>query len=138
VLTAVLDTNVLVSGVVSRGGIPGQILHAWQEQEFALAVSQTILTEVARTLQDPYFRQRLTEQNRAEVLRLLLEQGILTELTVQVEGIATHPEDDLILATAVSAQADYLVTGDRKLQGIGSYGRVTIISPRAFLAILHE
>jgi predicted nucleic acid-binding protein len=50
--------------------------------------------------------------------------------------VATHPEDDLVLATAVSAHADYLVTGDRKLQRLGSYQGVRILSPREFLAVL--
>jgi predicted nucleic acid-binding protein len=50
--------------------------------------------------------------------------------------VATHPEDDLILATAVSARADYLVTGDQQLQGLGTYQDVTVASPRQFLEIL--
>ena len=41
-----------------------------------------------------------------------------------------------MLATAVSAQADYLVTGDIQLQKLGTYGGVTILSPRAFLDLL--
>jgi predicted nucleic acid-binding protein len=44
--------------------------------------------------------------------------------------------DDLILATALSAQADYLVTGDSQLQGLGAYRGVAIISPREFLSRL--
>jgi predicted nucleic acid-binding protein len=42
----------------------------------------------------------------------------------------------LILATAVSANADYLVTGDRKLRDLGRYANVTILSPRAFVELL--
>jgi predicted nucleic acid-binding protein len=55
-----------------------------------------------------------------------------------VHNIATHPEDDVILATAVSAKADYLVTGDTKLQHIGMYRGVVILSPRRFLETLTE
>ena len=62
----------------------------------------------------------------------------VTPITVRVAGVATHPEDDLVLATAVSAGADYLVTGDRQLQKLGRHGSVTILSPRGFLALLHE
>jgi predicted nucleic acid-binding protein len=53
-----------------------------------------------------------------------------------VQGVASHPEDDLILATAVSAQADYLVTGDRQLLALGRYQGVEIVTPRAFATIL--
>jgi predicted nucleic acid-binding protein len=55
---------------------------------------------------------------------------------VEVSGVATHPEDDLILATAVAANATYLVTGDRKLRAVGNFRGVTILSPREFLATL--
>ena len=52
--------------------------------------------------------------------------------------MATHPQDDLVLAAAVSAGADYLVTGDRKLLSLGRYLGVTIVSPRTFLTLLEQ
>jgi predicted nucleic acid-binding protein len=74
---------------------------------------------------------------KLEVLRAFLESGpVATNISVEVHGIATHPEDDLILATAVSGRADYLVTGDRQLLALGSYQGVRIVTPRDFLAIL--
>lgn len=61
---------------------------------------------------------------------------MLTPLTYEVRGVASHPEDDRILATAASVHVDYLVTGDRKLQQLGEYVGVKIVSPRQFLEIL--
>jgi predicted nucleic acid-binding protein len=58
---------------------------------------------------------------------------VRTSIRHEVHGVATHSEDDLILATAVSAEADYLVMGDRKLQDLVTYEGVTIASPRQFL-----
>lgn len=52
------------------------------------------------------------------------------------QGRRHHPEDDLVLAAAVSARADYRVTGDSKLQLRGRYQGVIILSPRAFLDLL--
>jgi uncharacterized protein len=60
----------------------------------------------------------------------------VTSLTAEVSGVATHPEDDLILAAAVAGGVSYLVTGDRKLQAVGTFQRISILSPRAFLARL--
>ena len=60
-----------------------------------------------------------------------------TQLVVEVHGIATHPEDDLIVSTAVSARADYLVTGDRKLPEIVTFAGVRVLSPRGFVEILN-
>jgi len=72
-----------------------------------------------------------------EHLRHLLEHDTMpTTLTQDVHGVATHPEDDLILATAVSGQTDYLVTGDAHLQRLGTYQGIVIVSPRQFLEVL--
>jgi predicted nucleic acid-binding protein len=70
---------------------------------YQLVVSPHILDELRRTLATPYFSRFLTEEEREEAVLLLETEALLTPVTVQVSGVATHPEDDLILATAVSA-----------------------------------
>jgi putative PIN family toxin of toxin-antitoxin system len=97
-----------------------------------------IIDEVTRTLHRPRI-QRKYQISSADVTRvreLLEQETIVSPISTQVQGVATHPEDDLILATAVSAEVDYLVTGDHQLQRLGSYQGVTIVSPRRFLEIL--
>jgi putative PIN family toxin of toxin-antitoxin system len=139
VITAVLDTNVLASGVAGSllpESIPGGLVCAWRAGAFSLVVSEHILSELTRTLATPYFRTRLSLGQVARAQRLLRRRATIVSLTAQVTGVATHPEDDLVLATAVSGKAQYLVTGDRKLQELGSYEGVRIVSPRAFLDIL--
>ena len=101
-----------------------------------MVVSEHLLTELAHTFEDPYFRRRLTLEQIAADLRLLHRRAIMATITAPVEGVAMHQEDDLTLATAVSAQAQYLVTGDKQLQNVRSYHRVSIVSPREFLDIL--
>ena len=88
---------------------------------------------MAHTFEDPYFRRRLSRQQMEADFTLLREEATVIALTVPVQGVATHPEDDLVLATAVSGPAEYLITGDRQLQRLGSYEGVVILSPRAFL-----
>lgn len=68
-----------------------------------------------------------------ELFRL---NATVVPITVVVSGVATHPEDDLVLATAVSGQVDYLVTLDRQLLSLGEYQGVRIVSTREFLAAL--
>jgi len=53
-------------------------------------------------------------------------------------GVAADTEDDLVLATAISGSAEYLVTGDKPHQALQNYQSVAIISPRAFLDVLNE
>ena len=137
-IKAVLDTNVLASGFVAQSGstTTALLLDAWRVRQYLLVVSEPILTELARTLQKPYFAARLSQAQVVADLQLLRTDGLLTALTIQVQGVATHAADDLVLATAVSAQADYLVTGDHPLQQLGSHQGVTILSPIAFLQLL--
>jgi putative PIN family toxin of toxin-antitoxin system len=95
---------------------PGQILHHWRDRRFELIVSEHILAELANTLANPYFHKRLSLKQRGAALALLQSEAGITPITVIVHSVATHAEDDVVLATAVSAQANYLVTGDKKLQ----------------------
>jgi putative PIN family toxin of toxin-antitoxin system len=138
VIIAVLDTNTIVSATIVSVGISGQILDAARAGQFSHITSAPIVAEVARNLAHPRIRGKyhLTEADIARIVTYLRDHAGFTRITQPVQGAATHPEDDLILATAVSANADYLVTGDSKLQALGSYEGVKIISPRQFLDIL--
>src|SRR5881398_2016154 len=111
-IRAVLDTNVLASGfagVLRPTSTPGELIRLWQAGRFSLTVSEHIHTELANTFDDAYFRRRLTDEQRANALLALRQEALTTSITITVQGVATHPEDDLILATAVSAQVEYLV-----------------------------
>lgn len=135
-ISAVLDTNVFAAGFVRPEPPPGQLLAAWRARRFVLVASDHILSELTKTFEEPYFRDHLTPDQRARNLALVRQETIIMPITADVHGAATHPEDDLVVATAVSGRVDYLVTGDSKLQKLGAYEGVSIVSPRQFLEIL--
>jgi putative PIN family toxin of toxin-antitoxin system len=137
-IAAILDTNVLATGLVSRETSPSLLMNAWRAGLFHLIISEHILTELTRTLAKDYFSQRLARRNLTptQAIALLRDEAIETPITATVSGVATHPEDDFILATAISGKARYLVTGDKQLCKLGSFRGVTILSPADFLNIL--
>lgn len=140
-IRAVFDANALVSGIAGfllLTSAPGELLRRWRSGDFVLVVSPHILSEVERTFRKPYYRARFSVQQVQAAIELLRVQATVTPITVAISGVATHPEDDLVLATAVSAATDYLVTGDHKLQTLGAFGGVTILSPRRFLDLLQQ
>lgn len=96
------------------------------ERDIAEELAAMRIDEAIRTLSRDRIRRRydITPADIAGLRALLEQEAVLTALTVAVHGIATHPEDDLILATALSGQADYLVTGDRQLLKLGTYHRL--------------
>jgi putative PIN family toxin of toxin-antitoxin system len=138
VIRAVLDTNAIVSGIFIAGGIPNQLLRAVQAQVFQLVASDALVDEVVRTLQRDRMRLRYnTTPEQTRRVRALLEQtSLMVAPGGNVQGVATHPEGDLIIATALPGGGDYLVTGDHQLQKLGKYQSVTILSPRGFREVL--
>jgi len=136
-IRAVLDTNVLASGIVSFHQLtpPAQVLKKWQAGEFQIIISQPILNELKNTLEKPYFRKYISPKQVAGTITLFEQEAIVTPIIISVQGVASHPEDDLIISTALSAKANYLVTGDEVLlRKVGnSYQGVTILTPKDFL-----
>jgi putative PIN family toxin of toxin-antitoxin system len=139
VTRVILDTNVLLSGLTTNDprSAPGQIIDAWHSGHITLLISTATLAEVAKTLTGPFFAEAMEADVRRETLQLLAtEASWVVELSCFVEGIATLPEDDLMLSAALSGNADYVVTGDVQLQRIRQVDTCHLCSPAEFLAIL--
>jgi putative PIN family toxin of toxin-antitoxin system len=136
VIVAVLDTNVLASGFIGEDkpdNTPGELVRRWRAKAFMLVVSEHILAELADTFTDPYFTSRLSASAIQEALDSLRLDTAIQPITVDViTGIASHAEDDVVLATALSARADCLVTGDKPLLERVTYRGTLVLSPRQF------
>jgi len=139
-VTVTADANVLASGMTRLqthpDAAPAQFIHAWRANRFSLVLSDHLLAEVDHALAKPYFARRLSEADRASIRQLLNHQARLTTLTVVVSGVATHPEDDLVLATALSGHAQFVVTGDHGLLQLMQYRGLILLSVHEFLATL--
>jgi putative PIN family toxin of toxin-antitoxin system len=139
VLTAVIDSTVLVSAFLTEGGVSAELLRYAREGVFLVFLSEDILTETEHTLAYPRIRERYDYMdddvadflNRLRVAVTLVDE--LPHLTV-----VRDPNDDMVIATAVHAQAAYIVTRDNDLLSLRQYEDITIISPEAFMAILRE
>lgn len=133
-MRVVLDTTTLASGAIApAGGTLATIIDAWQDGRLTVVVSPAILEELTRTLANPYFTRRLGPELALSYLQLVRQTAILAPRAASIPRVATHPEDDLILATACSVQPVVLISSDRQLQHLRRYQGVTILSPRAFL-----
>jgi uncharacterized protein len=137
-IRAVLDTNVLASAAIAHPGTTlATILDSVVANRFELAISEHILVELRRTLARPYYAARITPSAAGRYVQLLISLGATVQITIPVSGVATHPEDDPILATALSARTDYLVTGDHPLRRrVPSIHGIPLVSPAAFVDVL--
>jgi putative PIN family toxin of toxin-antitoxin system len=138
VIRAVFDSNVLVSWFAANTGTLRELFIRWSKSHFDLVISEPILPEVRNAWTIPYWQERMTDAEIAGALVLLRDFANWTEISQVVQGVASHSEDDIILATAVSANSDYLVTGDKQLLAIGYFEGTKIVSPREFLMILEQ
>lgn len=136
VLRVLLDANILVSGFPASAGTLAEIIARWRGGQFQLVVSEPLLAEVARAWSKPYWQARFTHGEAIRAIAALRQEADLCVIDEVVQGIATHPEDDLVLAAAISGDADVLVTGDKALQAVGQYRTTTILSPLDFLTLL--
>ena len=137
-LRAVLDTNVLVSALLSRSGIPAQILA--RSGEYQLLVSDVLLDEVRDVLSRKRIRRKypLSDDDVVRFVSLVRLAGEFVTLDpLRVENvIPSDPPDNLILATAVQGRADVLVSGNVHLLQLDSHAGIRMVTPAAFLSAL--
>lgn len=137
-LKAVLDTNVIVSAIITGKGVPSQLLQAWRKQEWVLVVSPSLLQEVQRVLSVPKIAQvyAVTRQDIADLIRLFTSRATIVSENLTIPRTVRDPEDDHILACAKEGQADYIVSGDQDLLTLTSYEGIPIVTPAAFAGLL--
>lgn len=131
---AVIDTNVIVSGLI-KPGVPRKIWLAFKSGGCRFILSPSIFAEIAAVLQRPKFQGLICEEARKELLLYLELNADFVEPENPVIA-CRDPEDNHILACAEASKAGYIVTGDKDLLILKSFHGIPIITPRTFLAKL--
>lgn len=108
-----LDTSVLLAGLASPTGASSMILALAEAELITLVVSEQVLVEAERNLQEKLPR-AISEYRRFLIACPLDKAAAPTAADVAVAREILHPKDASILAAAVAAQVDYLVTLNRK------------------------
>ncbi|MGD0829449.1 MAG: putative toxin-antitoxin system toxin component, PIN family [Terracidiphilus sp.] len=125
----VLDTNVLVSGLAYPESLPGRILNACRQGGLDLVLSRYILDEMVRVL--PRLRRiALTPAEIRDLADSFLFLAEIVEPGAEVDASLRDQADQQVLGTLRTAQADYLVTGDKDLLALAE--RYPIVTPAAF------
>lgn len=131
-MRVVLDTNVLLSGLMYPGSTPGRVVHAWREARFELVMTVEQLSEIGRVLSYPRIR-KILRWDRATIEGFLKQLYLRTRL-VDISGTAASvpadPGDNFVLATLIASQAECLVTGDADLLALRD--RYPILTPAEF------
>lgn len=121
----VLDTNVLISSILFKGEL-ARIVDLWKRGKIVPVISRATFNEFRSVLEYPKFR--LTKGE----IKAIIEEEVLpffeiVEITSEVSGVCKDPEDDKFIACALSASADFIVSGDKDLCDVVTHKSIKII-----------
>jgi putative PIN family toxin of toxin-antitoxin system len=127
---AVLDTNVIVSGLGWRGA-PAVILDAVGDDRLVLVTSAPLLAELRRVLEYPRLAKVI--QGGAQLADLVASSGVVV-VPNRVLTVVRDDDNNRVLEAAIEGAADYIVSGDADLLDLGSFQGIPIITPGEFAA----
>jgi putative PIN family toxin of toxin-antitoxin system len=132
----ILDTNILLSALLSPLGAPGKLLTAWERKAFTLVACDALIEELRDVASRPFFRARL-RASTSELLAAGIRDFSLFCRDLLFSHAAPDPKDSYLLALAESSQADFLVTGDKQLVALVNHKSTRIVTPAAMIEILN-
>ena len=134
----VADTNVVASALL-WGGIPGQLLHAAFENRIALFTCTPLLAELADILSRRKFEQKIAASGYSP--EQLVERYALLAVPVHPVAIprtVRDPDDDVVLATTLAAQANIIATGDQDLLSLHPRREIQILNAADALNVVQS
>jgi len=135
VARAVLDTNVLVSALISPGGGSARLLLELRSGAFELILSPLLLAELREVLRRDKFRRYVSEAEADAYVALIRSEGVVrADPGPSLEPISPDPDDEYLIDLARDAGADALVTGDAHLLELRAI--IPVMTPAEFLEVL--
>jgi uncharacterized protein len=132
-MRVVIDTNVVLSGLIKPDSVPGHVLRAWRDGSFRFVLSEFLLEEIGVTLARPKI-QALVPWPAAQINRFVLELRAFCDVVEPADldfKYPRDPDDVPVLAALIASGADLLVTGDRDLLALRE--RYPIETPAEFV-----
>ena len=136
---AVVDTNVLVSGLLFPRGYPYTLLKLGITKKFELITSKELFTELSDTISIPRMMSRydLDRESIDNQLRVIQAASTFVTPALTKNVFVRDPKDVIVIATAESGKADYLISGDKDLLVVKNntkLGKLGIVTAREFIS----
>lgn len=137
-LKVVVDTNQFVSSIISKKGASARLIDAWRHYEFRLIISTAIFEEIKEVLQYPRIIKacKLTPAEMDLFIVFIRKRAVVLTDVPPVNVVKDDPDDNAVLACAIKAGADYIVSGDDHLLSLKEYKGIRILTVLEFLKIL--
>ena len=132
----VLDTNILIGALITKGTPPDQLYQAWLRGEIELVTSTAQMAEVADVLARPRLRKFLDAGEAAAIVENIDTRALILDDPPDVD-LSPDPKDNPILAAAIAGKADLIVSGDKKhMLALGEVEGIPIVTARDALGRL--
>lgn len=128
----VVDTNIIVSGLITSGTPPAKILDAIHNKRITLLISDEVISEYLRVLEYPHIRKykKITDETISHLTALFINETERVEILTPITA-SPDPDDDKFLSLAVEGQADFIITGDKAdLLSLKEISGIKIITTR--------
>ena len=132
VIRVVIDTNVVVSGLLF-GGIPGELILLWKSGRIKPLASAEIIDEYLRVLAYPKFKLSEEEIHYLLYFELLPYFEVVSYKQASSPIIKADPSDDKFILCADAGNAKAIISGDQHLLFRKKYKNIKIFSPEQFL-----
>ena len=134
----VVDTNVLVSGVVNPGRVPGLIIEAAARGDVTLVTTAKLWSELEQTLGYARIREFIVRHGGEDsvpiaVARLQTLAHVVPTESPTENWLPEDPADNWVIQCAITGSVDYIVTGDHALLALGHVGAIRTVTPRTFV-----
>ena len=134
-MRVVLDTNILVSGLIAPAGTSAAILKAWRKGLFTILPCEVQVNELRSTLRKPRVAELIKPHQAGRLVNWVRKVAEVVEGLPEVRR-SVDPDDDYLLALWEAGRADYLVTGDKgHLLTLAAHSGARIVSGREFIAL---
>lgn len=130
-----LDTNVLISALLSSSSPPAQLFTLWRNRAFDLVTSAEQIDEISRVTRYPKIRARLAPALSGRLVNQLRDLAIVVAKLPKVD-CSPDPDDNHLLALAEAGEAQFLVTGDKQLLSLKRHKFTHIITAAALVDLL--
>ena len=134
----VIDTNVLISALMTRDTPPDRLYEAWREGRFVLVSCEQQLEEIRRVSRRDSVRLRLRPAEAGRMVNDIRSLAVMLDALPDVD-VSLDPYDNYLLALAEAGQADALVTGDKRdVLALGRHRGTRIVTARDALALFTD
>jgi len=136
-LKIVADTNVLVSSLIKKGK-PHELILRIDGIEVRLISSNIMIGELTSVLAEERIARYIDRRDVERFLRYVGRRTTIVKVRSKFRVVKEDPRDDVVLNTAYSSKADYIVSGDKHLIHLREFRGIKIVTVSEMIDILEK